>query len=631
MSVVTTPRPLEGDAVIDLTDEGSEPPEVRTEQAAPAAGGRDRYIDSLRAVALVRVVTYHMFGWIWLPAVFPSMGIMFAMAGSLVAASLDRSSGNPWRVLAKRTRRLLPPLWAFGIVLVPVMLWHGWTVTEVAGIPLRWDTVWLWVLPLSDPPASAWGSDWVLPLWYIRTYLWFLLLSPAFLWLFRHWPKRVVAVPLATITLATLGVLTLSGPSGGVILSMSIFGACWLTGFAHHDGTLRRARRSVVVTGGLALLVAGLAWALAHPDPVSGPDIDDVPLSDALYSLGFVLILLRFYPDFSWMARRPVLDKFVAMINARAMTIYLWSNVAIFCAYPLADAWSVTANWDNDSVGGRIQAYVITWVCIGVAIVAFGWVEDLAARRPVRVNPWPRGGAAVPGPARPAVVTRVMALATAAAAPMLAWARRYQPPQPVWWPQGRVPNLLLGSAGLVLVAAVYAGSVAHLGESTQVVTADSPSKYAEQPRVEAPRPANLAQPGGQVFAPVEDAKQFLTGQPPMTSRSVPKQAGTTAPRTRRSSVRAPTVASRPSTTPSPTTKATPSPTTKATPSPTTKATPSPTPATTPSPTPTTRSSPTTATTPTTTTTDPPVTEPPLAVATDAPAAGSSDPAAVPAL
>ena len=304
---------------------------------------------------------------------------------------------------------------------------------------------------------------------------------------------------------------------------MSIFGACWLTGFAHHDGTLRRARRSVVVTGGLALLVAGLAWALAHPDPVSGPDIDDVPLSDALYSLGFVLILLRFYPDFSWMARRPVLDKFVAMINARAMTIYLWSNVAIFCAYPLADAWSVTANWDNDSVGGRIQAYVITWVCIGVAIVAFGWVEDLAARRPVRVNPWPRGGAAVPGPARPAVVTRVMALATAAAAPMLAWARRYQPPQPVWWPQGRVPNLLLGSAGLVLVAAVYAGSVAHLGESTQVVTADSPSKYAEQPRVEAPRPANLAQPGGQVFAPVEDAKQFLTGQPPMTSRSVPSR------------------------------------------------------------------------------------------------------------
>ncbi len=571
-------------------------------------------------MALVRVVTYHAFGWIWLPAVFPSMGIMFAMAGSLVAASLDRSPGNPWAVLAKRTRRLLPPLWAFGIVIVPIMLWHGWTVTEAAGIPLRWDTAWLWVLPLSDPPASAWGSDWVLPLWYIRTYLWFLLLSPAFLWLFRHWPKRVLALPLVTLILATLGVLTLSGPSGGVILSLSIFGACWLTGFAHHDGTLRRARRSVVVGVGVALMAAGLAWAFAHPDPVSGPDIDDVPLSDALYGLGFVVILLRFYPDFSWMARRPVLDKLVTMINTRAMTIYLWANVAIFCSHPLADLWSVTAAWDTESVGGRIQMYLLSWVCIAIAVLAFGWVEDVAARRPVRINPWPRDVEAMPTTQRATAITRVTALATAAAAPAVVWGRRHRPTRPEWWPQGRTPSLLFGTVGLVLVAAVYTGVAAQHGTSTQVVTTDTPSKYAEQPRVEAPRPANLAQPGGQKFAAVESAKQFLAAQPTTTSRSVPEQAGTTAPRT--SAVPVPTI--------SPTPTATASPTPTVTASPTTGTTPSPTTTTKSSPTTTTKSSPTTATVPRTTATGPPATQPPTPVATGAPAAGSSSSVKAPA-
>ena len=187
----------------------------------------------------MRVVVYHIFGWVWLPALFPSMGIMFALAGSLVAASLDRSPGRPWRVLAKRTRRLLPPLWLMGVVVVPIMIWHGWTYNDVAGSPLHWRTLLLWIFPISDPPGSAWGDDFVVPLWYIRAYLWFLLLSPALLWMFRHWPKRVLAVPLISLMLGTLGVVTFSGRSGDVILTMSIFGACWMLGFAHHDKTLR--------------------------------------------------------------------------------------------------------------------------------------------------------------------------------------------------------------------------------------------------------------------------------------------------------------------------------------------------------------------------------------------------------
>ncbi|GAA3232398.1 hypothetical protein GCM10020256_47740 [Streptomyces thermocoprophilus] len=97
---------------------------------APAAGdkpqrkpGRDRYFDLLRAVALFRVVFYHLTGWAWLPIVFPSMGVMFALAGNLMARSLKRPAVQ---VIRGRMRRLLPPLWLLGAIGVTGMLLQGW-------------------------------------------------------------------------------------------------------------------------------------------------------------------------------------------------------------------------------------------------------------------------------------------------------------------------------------------------------------------------------------------------------------------------------------------------------------------------------------------------------------------------
>ena len=72
----------------------------------PKRPGRDRYLDLLRSIALVRVVAYHLFGWAWLTVLFPSMGVMFALAGSLMARSLSRPA---WGVIRGRVRRLLPP------------------------------------------------------------------------------------------------------------------------------------------------------------------------------------------------------------------------------------------------------------------------------------------------------------------------------------------------------------------------------------------------------------------------------------------------------------------------------------------------------------------------------------------
>jgi peptidoglycan/LPS O-acetylase OafA/YrhL len=445
-------------------ERGQEP----AQEPAPAAPRqRDRYIDTLRAVALVRVMTYHAFGWAWLPLLFPSMGIMFALAGSLVAGSLDRSPGNPWRVLRKRTVRLLPPVWLFGLVVVPVMLLAGWTHTAEAGSPLHLRTLLLWVLPISDPPGSALGEDWVLPLWYIRTYLWFLLLSPMVLWLFRHWPKRMLALPVAAVALWTVGVLPMDGRSGDVLLSLGTFGACWLLGFAHHDGSIRRLPALPVVAGGLAVMGLGLAYALTHPDPATGYDIDNIPLADMLYCLGAVLVLLRLYPDFSWMARYPVVDRLVAVVNSRAMTIYLWGNLAIFLANPLLDLWSVTAELDQENWVGATQAYLAAWLVLVGCVLAFGWCEDLAARRPVRFNPWPRT------PGQLSVLRQL---------------RTFAAPGGVRIPRVAPQRLVIGTAALV-VAATALSALVLVGTRTPARTAagDVQSRVAAQPRPEVSR------------------------------------------------------------------------------------------------------------------------------------------------
>ncbi len=289
---------------------------------------RDRYIDTLRAVALVRVVVSHALGWVWLPYIFPSMGIMFALGGSLVASSLDRAQGNYWSVIHRRWRRLLPPVWVLGAILVPLMLIHQWRYNELDGsAPLSWQTLLFWIFPISDPPGSSWAISYVDPLWYVRAYLWFTLLSGALLWAFRRWPKRTFMLPVGVAAISYYGGFDhLSTRSYETISDLGIYGACWLLGFAHHDGRIKRLPLKLVLPFSAALIAAGCAYALTHPDPVGGARIDVIPFAQTLYGSGAALLLLRLHSSFNWLTRYPVLDRLVTVINARAVTIFLWAT-----------------------------------------------------------------------------------------------------------------------------------------------------------------------------------------------------------------------------------------------------------------------------------------------------------------
>ncbi|MER6713846.1 MULTISPECIES: acyltransferase family protein [unclassified Streptomyces] len=372
----------------------------RQEQTPSAPPGRDRYFDLLRALALFRVVLYHLTGWAWLPLVFPSMGVMFALAGNLMARSLKRP---PVQVIRGRMRRLLPPLWLLGVVGVTGMVLQGWG-PDADGHPGWW---WLhltfWIVPFSDPPYAEglpgvhgvigenWAADLAGPLWYIRAYLWYVLLSPLLLKALRALPVVTLSAPIVLAVAFEQGWLTLPGeriPSA--LTDFSTFGACWILGMAHQEGILRRLPRYIVPSVAPVIALAGLWYALRH-DFGTGNDLDSMPLAQALWSFGTVLLLLHVSPSWSeWPGRLRRWAGAIGLLNSRAVTIYLWHNICILVAATLWDRlWGFPVLEQN--VPGLLESpwpvLALVWALIGACVLAFGWMEDLAAKQKPRW--WP--------------------------------------------------------------------------------------------------------------------------------------------------------------------------------------------------------------------------------------------------
>ncbi|MGW4271770.1 acyltransferase family protein [Streptomyces seoulensis] len=379
--------------------------ETGAEPREPAAG-RDRYLDLLRALALVRVVAYHLFGWGWLTLLFPSMGVMFALAGSLMARSLKRPAVS---VIKGRLRRLLPPLWAFGAVLLPLLLCAGWnplTDPDLGGVP-GLPRLLEYVVPVGAPPYPAhlgsdsglldatWPDDAAGPLWYLRAYLWFVVASPLLLWAFRRAPWPTLLAPPALTAVVGTGVVTLPGETGDAVTDFAVYGGCWVLGFAHHDGVLRRVPRYAAVSGAALVMAFALWWVQGHPGP-EGWDLNDIPLAQATWSFGAVVILLQYAP--SWRELPPRLRRWdgpITLANNRAVTVYLWHNALIAATVPLVDLAYGLPFLRSDAAASVLDStysvwmFLLVWPLIALAILAFGWIEDMAARRRPRL--WPNG------------------------------------------------------------------------------------------------------------------------------------------------------------------------------------------------------------------------------------------------
>ncbi|MFD4263655.1 acyltransferase family protein [Streptomyces sp. NPDC058534] len=390
------------------TDTATAAPLLPQQKQARRAPVRDRYFDLLRAVALFRVVLYHLTGWAWLPVLFPSMGVMFALAGNLMARSLKRPAVQ---VVRGRMRRLLPPLWLLGTVGVTGMLLQGWGPNDDGHPGWWWLHLTFWILPLSDPPYAEglsgihgllgddWASELAGPLWYIRAYLWYVLLSPLLLRALRALPWPTILAPIALSAAFQFGYLDLPGeriPSG--LTDFSTFGACWILGMAHQEGVLKRLPRYVVPSVAPLIGVLGLWYAFAEGFK-SGYDLDSIPFAQAVWSFATVLLLLHVSPSWTeWPRRLRRWDRVVTLLNSRAVTIYLWHNVCILIAATVWDrlwgfdvmdehfSWLLESPW---------PVLVLAWLLIGSCVVWFGWMEDVAAKRKPQL--WPDGGRSAAG------------------------------------------------------------------------------------------------------------------------------------------------------------------------------------------------------------------------------------------
>lgn len=375
--------------------------------ASPAkrGGGRDRYLDLLRALALVRVIIYHNFGWTWLPLLFPSMGVMFALAGSLMARSLGRPAIG---VIRGRMRRLLPPLWLFGALLVPAMISQGWGPHYNGHPGWWWGELGFWILPLSTPPFGAdlhtfggavdhtWAQQMAVPLWYLRAYLWYVLLSPLMLKAMRKLPWVTLFVPLALSVLVNSGLVDQSGRIMETITDFTTFGSCWLLGMAHHEGLLKKLPQYVVPSVAPLILCFGYWWFAQAPvdNPRVGQDLESVPVANAIWSFGVVLLLLHLSPSWQqWPKPLARFDGVVTLLNSRAVSVYLWHCVALVLTEPL-----IAPLWNNDFMYQHMRWLLTSqWFPLLVAVplialflVMFGWMEDVAAKRPPRLFPYPR-------------------------------------------------------------------------------------------------------------------------------------------------------------------------------------------------------------------------------------------------
>ncbi len=267
---------------------------------------RDAALDGLRALAILRVVTWHASGWSWTTWIISSVPAMFVVTGALLARSLQKASA--FHTLRKRFKRLLLPLWLYSLSVYLLSL-H---------FQVRTSAVWTFFLPFSQPTsmiASQWFTS---AMWYLRAYVWVLILAPFIYALTRKFKSLI---PIAgMIGVVSLGIWDIDATGfGWAVGDIVLYSTCTAAGMAWLV-TGRPSPRTLQKSA-IAFLAGAVAWLLFR-QPLDGVVNNDHVLH--LFVGGFwTAFLLNFPKTLSYFSTTPV-SKF---LNQYPLSIYLWHSM----------------------------------------------------------------------------------------------------------------------------------------------------------------------------------------------------------------------------------------------------------------------------------------------------------------
>jgi len=275
---------------------------------------RDIALDGLRAIAILRVITWHASGWSWTTWIISSVPAMFVVTGALLARSLQKASA--FQTLWKRFKRLLLPLWFYSLTVYLLSLHFH----------VRTSAVWTFFFPFGQPTsliASQWFTS---AMWYLRAYVWVLVLSPFIYALTRKFKSIIpIAGMIAVVALGVWNIDTagFGWAAGDIVLysTCAAAGMAWLV-----DG--RPSPRTLHITA-IAFLAGAVTWLL-YRQPM-----DDVVNNDHVLHLfvgGFWTALLLHFPKTLSSFATTAVSRF---LNRYPLSIYLWHSMTAWFFWQL--------------------------------------------------------------------------------------------------------------------------------------------------------------------------------------------------------------------------------------------------------------------------------------------------------